>query len=172
MLLETWRPISFGKVYEISSYGQVRNTKTGKTLSGWINEDGYRRVTLSDENGKKKTPYVHLLVAEAFIGPRPPDQQVRHWDGNPLNNRLDNLLYGTPSENVLDTVRYGNHTQARKTHCPQGHEYSEENTYIFPNGARHCKTCRAESQQKFEAQYVRVRVNGKRVRVKRSEFPR
>ena len=28
-----------------------------------------------------------------------------------------------------------------KTHCPQGHEYTPENTYVEPKGSRHCKTC-------------------------------
>lgn len=38
------------------------------------------------------------------------------------------------------------HGQARKTHCSQGHEYTEENTYRFGPDGRHrqCKTCRAE----------------------------
>lgn len=31
---------------------------------------------------------------------------------------------------------------ARKTHCPSGHEYSEENTRVW-RGIRHCRTCRA-----------------------------
>jgi 5-methylcytosine-specific restriction endonuclease McrA len=30
----------------------------------------------------------------------------------------------------------------RKTHCPQDHEYTEENTYVAPSGNRQCKTCR------------------------------
>lgn len=34
------------------------------------------------------------------------------------------------------------HAQAKKTHCPQGHPYDEENTYVTPSGSRQCKTCR------------------------------
>jgi HNH endonuclease len=33
------------------------------------------------------------------------------------------------------------HGNGRKTHCPQGHEYTEENTYLY-RGMRQCKTCR------------------------------
>jgi hypothetical protein len=34
-----------------------------------------------------------------------------------------------------------------KTHCPKGHLYDEENTYITPTGARHCRTCQKERMQ-------------------------
>lgn len=149
MVLETWRPISFGYVYQISSYGLVRNLRTGKFLAGWINKSGYRLVTLSND-GEKKTFYIHHLVAEAFIGDRRPGEDVRHLDGNALNNNLDNLLYGTRSENILDSVLHGTHFQARKTHCLQGHEYTEENTYVYPSGKKDCRKCRAESSRKYK----------------------
>lgn len=35
--------------------------------------------------------------------------------------------------------------QREKTHCPVGHEYTAENTYIHPqNGSRNCKACQRE----------------------------
>jgi hypothetical protein len=34
---------------------------------------------------------------------------------------------------------------ARKTHCPQGHEYTPENTYVQPKGSRACRTCMADT---------------------------
>jgi hypothetical protein len=37
----------------------------------------------------------------------------------------------------------------RKTHCPQGHEYTPENTYYRANGARHCRTCMRERHKEF-----------------------
>lgn len=50
---------------------------------------------------------VHQLVARAFHGPRPKGQEVRHLDGDPQNNRADNLSYGTRTENLLDIYRTG-----------------------------------------------------------------
>lgn len=47
--------------------------------------------------------YVHRVVAMTFRGP-PPDGstwQVHHRDGNPSNNRLDNVEYVTQSQNTL-----------------------------------------------------------------------
>jgi hypothetical protein len=45
----------------------------------------------------------------------------------------------------------------RKTHCPQGHEYSIENTYIDHRGGRHCRTCYRE-----RAMAARERVRSER----------
>lgn len=38
-----------------------------------------------------------------------------------------------------------------KTHCPQGHAYTAENTYVFPNGARQCRTCANLSHKRTRA---------------------
>lgn len=47
---------------------------------------------------KKKTIKVHKLVANAFLGKS--NLQVDHIDGNKLNNKLNNLEYVTPKENI------------------------------------------------------------------------
>lgn len=51
--------------------------------------------------------YIHTLMCEAFHGPRPEGQQVRHLDGNRDNNAPSNLRWGTPRENNMDKVRHG-----------------------------------------------------------------
>ena len=50
---------------------------------------------------------VHQLVARTFLGPQPKGQDVRHLDGDAKNNRVDNLAYGTRTENILDVYRIG-----------------------------------------------------------------
>jgi hypothetical protein len=51
---------------------------------------------------------VHRLVCEAFEGlPPSPDHEVRHLDGDRLNNHATNLRWGTRQENVRDTIRHG-----------------------------------------------------------------
>jgi hypothetical protein len=56
---------------------------------------------------------VHVLVLETFVGPCPTGKQACHWDGNPANNRLGNLRWGTLSDNTLDRLRHGNHNWAK-----------------------------------------------------------
>jgi hypothetical protein len=71
---------------------------------------GYLGVRLG-VNGVRRDYYVHLLVLEAFCGPCPSGMQARHLDGNCLNNRVDNLAWGTPVENCEDKQRHGTQPQ-------------------------------------------------------------
>jgi hypothetical protein len=60
-------------------------------------------VTLEDRSKQ----YVHTLVAAAFIGPRPPEHDVAHYDNNGLNNAVTNLRYDTATGNMADKIRHG-----------------------------------------------------------------
>lgn len=74
----------------------------------------------------------------------PPGQVVRHRCDNPPCVNPDHLELGTQRDNVNDTKARGrlNLHQSRKTHCPQGHEYTPENTYVPPNRKeRQCREC-------------------------------
>ena len=50
---------------------------------------------------------VHRLVLEAFVGPRPVGTECCHNDGNPANNALHNLRWGTRKTNMGDRIRHG-----------------------------------------------------------------
>jgi hypothetical protein len=88
---------------------------------------------------------VHRLVAEIWLpDPLPGQIQVRHLNGDPFDNRLENLAWGTARDNAEDRMRHGRGVlKDQKTHCINGHEYTEENTYRWSseNGYRRCKTC-------------------------------
>lgn len=58
-------------------------------------------------NGKCYTRLVHQLVLETFVGLCPDGMEARHLDGNPQNNRLNNLRWGTHKQNMLDAVKHG-----------------------------------------------------------------
>ncbi len=130
--------------YLVSDDGQVwslpRTTTVGGVLKQGRDPAGYATVAPCVA-GKQRTRRVHCLVLEAFVGPRPEGAECRHLDGDPTNNHLDNLAWGTNSENKYDVVRHGVHHNARKTHCKRGHEFTVENTYITSDGRRNCREC-------------------------------
>lgn len=148
-----WLPVPDYPGYFVSNTGLVWSTRkrsSGGRLLTPLVQRGYSRVTLYVDK-QRKDKQVHALVALAFHGPRPPGLQIRHLNGDPADNRAENLAYGTPSENMLDKVRHGTHHEVNKTHCPQGHPYDEVNTSAS-RGKRECATCRRQrNQERFLA---------------------
>jgi hypothetical protein len=57
--------------------------------------------------GKKTSHYVHRLVLQAFVGPNPEGTVCCHNDGDPSNNRLNNLRWDTYRANEQDKLRHG-----------------------------------------------------------------
>lgn len=85
-----WKKHSDFDNYNISSNGEVHNTKFNIVLSGGIKE-GYYRVKMKNNNGIKKEYRLHRLIAELFI-PNPNNYEfIKHKDGNKLNNNINNL---------------------------------------------------------------------------------
>lgn len=78
--------------------GGVRVVK-GLELAQKKNKEGYRTVVLC-LNGENRTCYVHRLVAQSYIDNPDNLPYVNHKDGNPANNRVDNLEWVTHSQNV------------------------------------------------------------------------
>lgn len=121
---ETW--VAYPKyegTYEVSSHGVFRSLTrmikhkratvtngtrvvNGKVLKPYLGTHGYLEVYLCG-NGRRENVLVHRGVLEAFIGPCPDGMQCRHKDGDKMNNRLDNLAWGTPLENAADMKLHG-----------------------------------------------------------------
>ena len=118
--MEKWKAIpGYKGWYEVSSTGRVRSVDRwivfsdgrvrffeGQLLAFYTDNFGYRKTTLK-KKGKDFRAHIHVLVALAFKGPRPRDAQVRHYDGDHLNNTPRNLLYGTSKANHADKERHG-----------------------------------------------------------------
>lgn len=93
--------------YTIYANGTVIHNKTNRVLSVDLTHKGYPRVFLYDINVKRKAWPLHRLLATCFI-PNPTNLPiVRHLDDNKLNFSLENLAWGTASDNQRDAVRNG-----------------------------------------------------------------
>ena len=165
---EEWRPIpGFEGAYEVSDQGRVRSMtrvvirRNGRPIpvKGRIlrsfKGDRYDHQAVGLGADRRNRRYVHIVVLEAFIGPRPAGTEACHDDGDVFNNRLSNLRWDTPSSNQLDRAPHGTHHNAQKTHCVNGHEFTLENTrwrpprtghprYVNPRPSRDCRACHRE----------------------------
>lgn len=153
-MTETWLPVpGYEGIYEVSDLGRVRSLdridRCGRQLYGRVlklrnDKDGYQQFHAG--GSPRRILRVHRLVLLAFTGaPAGVSTECLHIDGNPANNRLANLRWGTVSENIADQIRHGTHRNSSKTHCPSGHAYDEANTYIHPvTGWRACRACARE----------------------------
>lgn len=101
----TFRPIaSTGGVYVAGDDGRIY--RDGSPLKPWRGgyEQGYEMVSA----GEQRKAYVHRLVCAAFYGPAPDGlPEVRHLDGDSLNNRPENLDWGTKEQNAADRSAHG-----------------------------------------------------------------
>jgi len=127
--VERWLPVvGWEGLYEVSDQGRVKGlARTCRSKEGLVrlvpekimkltpSSKGYWRITLS-KNGVQTGRFVHSLVAEAFIGPRPEGMEVRHGKSGKLDNTLANLCYGTPEENAADKLRDGTHCRGERHH--------------------------------------------------------
>lgn len=124
-MTERWLPIADVTGYEVSNFGRVRSLPGGKRhvcvlKLHSIPGTGYLQVQPT-VRGRNKKIYVHRLVLEAFVGPCPEGMECRHLNGNPKDNRLVNLCWGTRKENQADRRLHGTagtgeqHSQAKLT---------------------------------------------------------
>ena len=121
---EHWRAISgYEGYYEVSSFGQIRSLDRtrryrhgrckvrGQLLRFHSSNSGYLMVNLCGPQ-RQRCLYVHILVAEAFLGKRPTAFVVHHVDANKSNNYASNLDYISSRENLkLGSFVYG------ESHC-------------------------------------------------------
>ncbi len=94
------------KHFDITRVGDVRNAVTGVELKQSINSKGYYYIGCK-WNGKKNHLFIHSAVAYMFA-PNPNNFTViNHKDGNKLNNRWDNLEFGTQKHNIRHSYANG-----------------------------------------------------------------
>lgn len=113
-MVEEWRVIDGSDGYEVSDLGRVRSwrkhgpgknkLRTFRLKTPHLNPStGYLQVGF----GHATTKTVHVIVAEAFIGPRPKGEVVNHLDGDKTNNSFHNLEYCSNQRNHIHAVEIG-----------------------------------------------------------------
>lgn len=120
---ERWKDVvGYEGLYQVSDMGRIKSLSRllnnnrqwkGRILKPTIRDkSGHLGVHLC-KNGKAKTYCIHQLVLVAFIGFCPDNMEGCHNNGIETDNRLNNLRYDTHSNNILDSVRHGTHTDSR-----------------------------------------------------------
>lgn len=116
--------------------------KVEKTADCWLwtagKVDGYGRVSMGHGISPARAHCISYLL---LVGPIPDGRELDHVCSNRACVNPDHLEAVTHTENVRRAA-------ARKTHCPSGHEYTPENTYVVPStGYRRCRLCKAEVER-------------------------
>jgi protein gp37 len=105
------RPVSGYPGYTVDTLGVIRGKRTDTCdgLKAEAGDQGHLRVTMhrdaSPRSGEREL--VHRLVLTAFARPPRPGEQARHLNGDPGDNRLSNLRWGSQSENWADRRDHG-----------------------------------------------------------------
>lgn len=113
---EKWKPVPDREWLLVSNSGRVRTlTRTvlrkngrkyrvqGRFLKIHRTKSGHSAMIAC----RHDYFYVGRLVLLAFVGPCPEGMECCHNDGNPMNNRLDNLRWDTHVNNERDKKRHG-----------------------------------------------------------------
>ena len=181
---EEWRDVvGYEGFYAVSSRGRVKSLARVVSYSSWMHgpvdrnvperilgsgmSAGYRLFTLWKE-GRRQAVRGHTLVAKAFLGPCPiAGMEVLHGNGDRADNRVENLRWGTRSENMQDAVRHGTHPRASIENCLNGHRLAMPN--LKPPNARtkHYRTCLACSHARSWRWYS---INKRGIEVSDAEF--
>ena len=106
--MEEFKKIKNHETYEISNFGNVKDSQTSRLIIPEI-KDGYKRVEL---NGKCLR--INRLVGIAFIENPLNKECVDHIDGNRANNNVSNLRWATTQENNRNRGQNKNNTSGIK----------------------------------------------------------
>lgn len=138
-----WRVIEEAQKYEVSNYGDVRKISTKREIKGTVDRDGYPRVLIVNNEGKKITRFRHRLAAIAFLDNPDELPVVNHKDES-----KDNSFVGTAENNYEDgnlewctikyNVNYGTRTERQKQTIAAkawtqggGKPYKIEDIYVY-----------------------------------------
>lgn len=110
---------------------------------GAINGSGYGSYRTG-----KQTNDSHRMAYQLSKGTIAPGMQIDHLCRNRKCQNPNHLEEVTQHENMRRGI--AGWQQLAKTHCPQGHAYSAENTYLYKR-RRSCRICGVIKQYRYKA---------------------
>lgn len=131
MKIEWWKYINdYEGLYMVSTFGRVKNCKTGRILKLCVNNCGYLQVCLS-KNSNLKSYLVHRLVAESFIPNQGNLPTVDHINRDKTDNRVENLRWASYKLQCENSNRT-NQLQGIKTNCSKPVlQYTKEMEFVW-----------------------------------------
>ena len=136
----------------LAEYLETRLHKTPRCWdwTGSMYGNGYGRVRRGENSGA----LAHRVAYSLWVGPIADGMTIDHLCRNKRCVNPAHLEQVTITENVRRSTK--SQAQITRTHCPQGHEYSESNTLVF-RGMRQCRTCRKEHGDRYNAKNASAR---------------
>lgn len=143
-----YSPIKLFEAYEKAMESSYRTPDGCLLYKGAHDNHGYPVVSSDGKGGRIR---LHRLVSILFLG-------LHEWEEDQLSLHKcktkgcfssEHLYVGSRSDNGRDIVKDGNNYFSNKVRCPQGHEYTQENTFVNIHGGRICRICSIEQKRAY-----------------------
>lgn len=141
---DEFRPLSRGQARHLSATDRlaIGSVRCDNGCLVWARSLGHRGYGYVQVSGKKH--FIHRLAYELAFGPIPEGLVIDHLCRNTACIEPTHLEAVTQRENVLRGISLSAQ-RARQTHCKNGHEFTDANTWLSPRGQRACRRCHRET---------------------------